>query len=107
MRVNAAQTTKSAFAGARTFKIRHLDLLGVADHNVFDVTFAVKQNADLPIYFVRYLRKLTGEFGRNDLTWSDATRIEFFNAAQLILFESVDISVNVANRKSLRIFSQL
>jgi hypothetical protein len=82
-------------------------LLGVADHHVFDVTLAVEQNTDLPVYFVRYFRKLASEFGRNDLAWSDAPRVKFFNAAQLILFESVDISVNVANRKSLRIFLQL
>lgn len=52
MRVNAAQTAKSAFAGTSAFEIGHFDLFGVADHYVFDVTFAVKQNADLSVDFV-------------------------------------------------------
>jgi hypothetical protein len=107
MRVNAAQTAKSAFAGARSFEIGHFDLLRVADHHIFDVTFAVEQNADLPVDLVRNLRKLAREFGRNDLARSDATRKELFNAAQLILFKTVGVSENVANKKILRKFSQL
>jgi hypothetical protein len=107
MRVNAAQTAKPAFAGARAFKIGHFDLLRVADHHVFDVTFAVEQNPDLPVDLVRDFRKLSRQFRRNDLARSDAPRKELFNAAQLILFESVGVSENVANRKILRKFSQV
>jgi hypothetical protein len=57
----------------------------VADHHVFDLSFAVDENADLPAGFKRNFRKLAGEFRRDDLFGSDAARRKPLDAPQLIV----------------------
>jgi hypothetical protein len=44
------------------------------------LSFAIDENADLPAGFKRYFRKLSGEFGRDDLFGRNAPRCEFFDA---------------------------
>ena len=86
MRVNAPQTAKTLGGNAGATEIRHLDGFGVSDHHIFDLPFAIDQNADLPAGFKRYFRKLTREFRRDDLFGRDAARGETFDASQLIVF---------------------
>ena len=51
MRVNTAQPAKTVLRHAGATEIGHFDLLGIADHHIFDLTFAVNENTDLPAGF--------------------------------------------------------
>ena len=86
MRVNAPQTAKSFLRHARATKIRHLDCFGIADHHIFDLTFAIKKHADLSAGFKRNFRQLPRKFRRNDLFGRNAARRQTFDTAKLIMF---------------------
>ena len=83
--MNAAKAAKTSGGNTRTAKIRHLDLLRGADHHVFDLTFAIEENTDLPSGFVRDLGHLPCKLLRNDLAGCNTSRAELFNAAYLIM----------------------
>ena len=85
MRMNAAQPAKTLGGNARATEIRHLDGFGVADHDVFYLSFTVDQNADLSARLERDFRKLSSELRRDDLFGRDAARREALYAAQLIV----------------------
>jgi hypothetical protein len=67
MRVNAAKPAKPVCRNARPAKIRHLDLFRCSDDDVFDLTFAVQENANLSVCIVGDLRHLPSELRRDDL----------------------------------------
>jgi hypothetical protein len=56
LRVNASQTAKAVSRNASASEIRHLDTFRRADHNIFDLSFAIDENADLSAGFKRYFR---------------------------------------------------
>jgi hypothetical protein len=83
--MHAPQPAKTVLRNAGAPEIGHLDALGVADHDVFDLSFAVKKNADLASRLVGQLGKLARQFRRNDLLRRDAARRQTLDAAQLIM----------------------
>jgi hypothetical protein len=93
VRVDAAQSAKAVFGDACSFQVGEFNAPRIADDNVFDVAFAVNQDADLPSCFVREFGELARKFWRNDLLWRDAPRVEFFDAAELVRFKTLCVAV--------------
>ena len=78
--MNAAQSAKTISRHACASEVRHLDAFRRANHHVFNLSFAVDEDADLSARFKRYFRQLAGEFRRDDLFGSDAPRGEPLDA---------------------------
>jgi hypothetical protein len=49
---------------------------------------------------VRQLRELARELGRDDLLRGDAARVKLFDAAELVWFEPLRVSLDVTNLSS-------
>ena len=64
----------------------------VTDHHVFDMALAVDEHTYLAARLVREFGQLAREFLRHNLVHRDAPRVEFFNAAQLVGFQSERVS---------------
>ena len=59
---------------------------GGADHDVFDLTFAIEEYADLSIGLTGNFRHLTGELRRNNLICCYAARGETLDTFELVVF---------------------
>ena len=64
----------------------------VTDHHVFHVSLAVDQDTYLAARLVREFGQLAREFLRHNLVNRDTPRVEFFNAAQLVGFQTERVS---------------
>jgi hypothetical protein len=97
VRVDAAQAAKTVCGDARAAQVGQFDALGIADDDRLDVALAINERADLPAGLKREFGNLAGKFRRHDLLRRDATRVEFFDAPELIGFESLCVAVNGAD----------
>lgn len=61
---------------------------------------AVDERANLPSRFMRQLRELTREFGRQNLVRRYSPGVKLFQAANLIRLETGSISDNVLDNRS-------
>ena len=93
VRVDAAQATEAVGGDTSPLQVRQLNAARVPDDDVLDVAFTVDQRADLAASFVREFGQLTRELGRHDLLRRNSTRVEFFNATQLIRFQPLRVAV--------------
>jgi hypothetical protein len=59
----------------------------------------------LPAGLVREFGKLAGKLRRHDLLRRDAPRVEFFDAAELVGFESLRVAVNGTDKCCPLLFS--
>ena len=97
VRVDAAQAAEAVGRDALAAEVRQLDPLRVADRDVFDVAFAVNEDADLSAGLVREFGELARELGRDDPLRRNAPRVEFLDAAQLVGLETLRVAVYVAD----------
>lgn len=95
--MHEAQAAKAIRRHARALKIGKLYPARIADHNIFNIAFAVNERANLPAGFMGKLGQVSGKLRRHNLVRRDATRVKFFDAAQLVRFESLRIAVYVAD----------
>jgi hypothetical protein len=98
--VYGAQATEATLADARAFQVGPLDASRVADDDRFDIAFAVDERADLSACLVGELRELARELGRDNLLRRDAPRVEFFDAPELVGFESLRVALYVTDCSS-------
>ena len=101
MRVNTAQSPKSVFRHAGAAKVRHLDLLRGADHDVFDLALAIEQHADLPARLMAQLGHLPGKLRRDDRIRRDTSCRQFLDAAKLILLQPARKTCDAGNKRLL------
>ena len=52
MRVETAQPAKTLAPGSDAFEVRELDAFGIADDDVFDLSFSIDEGSDLAIQLV-------------------------------------------------------
>ena len=101
MRVDAAKSAKAITTDAGATQIRQFDAARIADDDVLDVAFPVNQDADLTARLMREFGKLARELRGDDLRRLYAARVEFFDASQLIRFQTCGIAVYGANAEDL------
>jgi hypothetical protein len=97
--MNAPQSAESISRHTSTAEIRHLDLLGGADHDVFDLSFSIEEHTDLAAGLIRDLGHLACKFRGNDLVGRNAACRKAFDAAKLIVFEPLGEAGNSANNR--------
>jgi hypothetical protein len=101
VRVDAAQPAKAPLGDARAREVGPLNAARVADDDILDVAFAIYQRSDLAARLVREFRQLPRELRRDDLLGSDAAREKLLDAAELIRFQPLRVSLYVANLTAL------
>jgi hypothetical protein len=98
MCVHAPQSSEALGRDTRSSEVGHLDLLGIPDHDVFDLALSIYKYTDLPSGLERDLGHLPGKFLRNDLCRRDASRGKALDAAKLIMFEALCIPRDAADK---------
>ncbi len=97
MRVKTPQPAETLLAYAHALEVGQHDRARVAYDYVLDVARAIHQHAYLPAYFVRDFRELPRELLRDDLVRRDAPVVKLFQALNLVLLETLKITLNIAN----------
>jgi hypothetical protein len=95
--MNTAQAAEAARSNTDSFEVWQFDTTVVAHHYVFDATFAIYQNTDLPPGFERQLCQLSCKLSGDHLMWRNSPRVELFYPSQLIRFQTQRISQYVTN----------
>ena len=87
--MDASQTSETFGCNARPSEVRHLDLLRVADHDVFDLTLSVDEHADLTSRLERDLGHLSRKLLRDYLCGWNASRGKTLDATKLVMFKAL------------------
>ena len=82
--MHTAQPAKAIRADARSLQVRQFNAARIADDDVFDITLAINQCADLPARLMREFGHLSRKLWRHDLMRRDPPRVELLDPAQLI-----------------------
>jgi uncharacterized ferredoxin-like protein len=98
--MDSAQAAEASLADARALQVGPFDAPRVADDDRLDVALAVDERADLATRLMREFRELARELGRDDLLRRDATRVELFDATQLVGLEPLRVALYVADGSS-------
>jgi hypothetical protein len=102
MSVQTSEAAEPVGSHSHTFEIRQHYAVRVADHDVFHISIAVNQHADLAVDFPRGLRELPCKLVGNDLARWDTAIIELLKTVNLIGFESLKIPFDAADSCALR-----
>jgi len=84
--VYASEPSKSTGGCADAFEIGHFNLFCIPNHNVFDLSVSVYQDAYLSARIMRYFGELSCQFLGNNLLGVNTTTIKPLDAFDLVLF---------------------
>jgi hypothetical protein len=96
--VYATQPVEPRLAKTRPILCGKDDLRGIPDDDVLDVPFAIDEDADLAPNFVRNLRQLPGELGRDDLVRRNASLVDLLQSTNLVGFETQRFSLDLRDK---------
>src|SRR5215475_11672164 len=102
MSVQTSEAAEPVGAHSHPLQVRQDDAVRVADHDVFHISVAVNEHADLAVNFARSLRDLPRKLVGNDLARRDAAIVELLKTMDLIRLESLKIPFDAADSCSLR-----
>lgn len=92
--MDESQSAQAATAGSQAAPIGQFDARGSADHDVFDVARAVKEDADLATDFRRKLGHGPRQIIGDQAIFFDPPAPQAFESFGLACFEAVGIAVN-------------